>query len=183
MLPKSVTDLVTLTEAGHTFKYLYFWGHQPEHDGSIGAGCLSQWWPSPFTIGGTEFATAEHWMMWNKAVLFGDSEAASRVLQAGHPSEAKAIGREVRGFSETTWYARASQIVAEGNVAKFSQHADLKSYLLGTQQRVLVEASPSDRVWGIGLAKDDPRAQDPRRWDGLNLLGFALMDARAEISA
>ena len=159
-------------------KYLFFWGHRPARDGSITASCLSQWWPAPFTVDGVTFPTAEHYMMWHKAQLFGDAEIAGQVLTAGHPGEAKKLGRLVRNFDEDRWVAARYDIVVAGSVAKFGQNPDLKAFLLGTGNRVLVEASPLDRVWGIGLAADDPRASRPEEWLGLNLLGKALMEAR-----
>ncbi|WP_280840506.1 NADAR family protein [Micromonospora sp. A200] len=176
--PRSPADLAALVQSGQPVKYLCFWGHRPRRDGTVGAGCLSQWWPAAFTVDGRRFTTAEHWMMWQKAALFGDEEAGERILAAGHPHRAKALGRQVRGFDQAVWEARRYDIVVAGSVAKFGQHDDLRAYLLGTGDRVLVEASPVDRVWGIGLAADDPRAEDPARWRGLNLLGFALMQAR-----
>jgi ribA/ribD-fused uncharacterized protein len=159
-------------------KYLFFWGHQPEPDGRPGAGCLSQWWPSPFTVDGIEYATAEHYMMWSKAVLFGDRDMAEQILTAPHPHAAKKLGGRVTGFTDETWKAHRLPIVVAGNQAKFTAHDDLRTFLLGTGDRVLVEASPMDRVWGIGLTRDDPRAQDPAQWRGLNLLGVALMQVR-----
>ncbi|MBF6543261.1 NADAR family protein [Nocardia brasiliensis] len=178
---RSVGDLVSVTAAGEKVDYLWFWGHQPERDGRPGRGCLSQWWPVRFTLGGAHFESAEHYMMWGKAVLFGDTENAARVLAAPTPKEAKELGRQVRGFDSGVWRAHRFETVVRGNVAKFGQHAELAAYLLGTGDRVLVEASPVDRVWGIGLAADDPRAEDPAQWRGLNLLGFALMAARAQL--
>ncbi|MGW5668866.1 NADAR family protein [Micromonospora sp. NPDC003776] len=178
MKVRSVAGLIGAVRAGERVKYLHFWGHRPQRDGSVGAGCLSQWWPAPFTVDGRTYATAEHWMMWHKAVLFGDAEVAAQVLTAAHPHRAKSLGRQVRGFDEATWAARRYDIVVAGSVAKFGQHEELKRFLLGTGDRVLVEASPLDRIWGIGLAADDPRAGDPERWRGHNLLGFALMEAR-----
>ena len=89
----------------------------------------------------------------------------------------------MRAFDEATWVAHRYDIVLAGTLAKFGQHDDLRAYLLGTGERVLVEASPVDRVWGVGLAADDPRAEDPTRWRGLNLLGFALMAARDALRA
>ena len=176
--PATVAELLSSIDQGFKAKYIFFWGHTPGDDGRVGAECLSQWAPSPFTVEGTEFATAEHYMMWSKAVLFGDEEAAARVLVAGHPKQAKDIGGQVRGFSEERWRAHRFDIVVRGNVAKFGQNAEMGSYLLGTGSRVLVEASPLDRIWGIGLGRDDERAGSPERWRGLNLLGFALMRAR-----
>lgn len=177
----SVSELVDLLASGVKAKYLLFWGHQPQRDGSIGSGCLSQWWPSPFTVDGRRFATAEHWMMWSKAILFGDTAAAEKIVTATHPHLAKTLGRQVREFDQAVWEAQRYRIVVAGSIAKFSQHPDLQDYLLGTGDRVLVEASPVDPIWGIGLAADDSRAQDPAQWRGLNLLGFALMDARAAL--
>ena len=174
----------TLTEAvraGARIKYLHFWGHRPRPDGRIGASCLSQWWPSPFTVDGVEYATAEHWMMASKARLFGDEEAERGALAAASPAQAKKIGRLVRGFDNARWERERFAIVAEGSFHKFAAHPDLRMFLLGTGTRVLVEASPLDRVWGIGLAADDERAMDPARWRGPNLLGFALMAARERL--
>jgi hypothetical protein len=132
-------------------------------------------------VDGVEYATAEHWMMAGKARLFEDAEAERRVLEAGHPAEAKKAGRLVRGFDEAIWERERFGIVVEGSVHKFSSDDGLRAFLLGTGDRVLVEASPVDRVWGIGLAADDEAASDPQRWKGPNLLGFALMEARARI--
>jgi ribA/ribD-fused uncharacterized protein len=175
--------LVREARAGAGITYLCFWGHRPRRDGQVGASCLSQWWPAPFTVDGVTYPTAEHWMMAGKARLFGDAEAERRVLAARHPGEAKAQGRLVRGFDEETWARERRAIVVEGSVHKFAAHPELRAFLLGTGDTVLVEASPLDRVWGIGLAADDKAATDPERWKGLNLLGFALMEARERLRA
>ncbi|WP_079174805.1 NADAR family protein [Streptomyces malaysiense] len=174
--------LVSEVRAGSRIKYLHFWGHRPRPDGSIGASCLSQWWPSPFVVADRRYATAEHWMMAAKARLFGDAEAERHVLAAAHPAQAKKAGRLVRGFDEAIWERERFRIVVEGSVHKFAADPALGAFLLKTGERVLVEASPVDRVWGIGLAADDEAASDPERWQGLNLLGFALMEARAELA-
>ncbi|MGQ5223758.1 NADAR family protein [Streptomyces sp. yara] len=173
--------LIEAVRAGERVRYLHFWGHRPLPEGRIGASCLSQWWPSPFTVDGVEYATAEHWMMAAKARLFGDAEGERRVLAAGHPAAAKKAGRLVRGFDEEVWRRERFGIVVEGSVHKFAAHGELRSFLLDTGDRVLVEASPVDRVWGIGLAADADAANDPTRWRGPNLLGFALMEARRRL--
>lgn len=121
-------------------------------------------------------------MMAGKARLFGDEESVPGILAARTPAEAKKRGRLVRGFDDAAWTAARFELVVDGNVAKFGQDPALRDYLLGTRDRVLVEASPVDRVWGIGLAADDERAADPARWRGLNLLGFALMEARERLA-
>ncbi|MEU8895574.1 NADAR family protein [Nocardia sp. NPDC048505] len=178
MSMRTAQDLATYLQQGGSVKYLTFWGHRPQRDGSIGPGALSQWWPVEFTVDGNVFRSAEHYMMWGKAMLFGDTATAARILEVAHPKQAKDLGRVVRDFDETTWNAARFDIVVTGNVAKFGQHEPLREYLLRTGDRVLVEASPTDRIWGIGLTADDPRAADPTTWRGLNLLGFALMAAR-----
>jgi ribA/ribD-fused uncharacterized protein len=181
LLPESAAEVAGAVERGERVRFLFFWGHKAQPDGSVGSGCLSQWWPAPFSLDGLVFATAEHYMMWRKAMLFADEEAAGRILAASHPSRAKALGRQVSGFDEASWAAHRFEIVVAGSVAKFGQHPDLTEFLLGTGERVLVEASPRDRIWGIGLAATDERATDPRQWRGRNLLGFALMRARATL--
>ncbi|MBC3842268.1 NADAR family protein [Streptacidiphilus sp. 4-A2] len=178
---RSREELTAALAAGARPKWLMFWGHRPQRDGSAGAGSLSQWWPAPFTVDGVTYATAEHWMMAGKARLFGDEEALPRILAARTPAEAKNHGRLVRGFDEQRWAEARFALVVAGNVAKFGQDRALREYLLGTGNRVLVEASPLDRVWGIGLDAADQRAQDPPHWRGLNLLGFALMEAREQL--
>lgn len=176
-----IDELIRRTAEGQRVKYLHFWGHRARRDGTLGAGCLSQWWPSPFEADGVRYETAEHWMMAAKARLFGDAEAERAALAARTPAEAKNAGRLVRGFDEAIWKRERFAVVRSGNVHKFGQDAALRDFLLATGDRVLVEASPMDRIWGIGLASDDERAQDPARWRGLNLLGFALMEAREEL--
>ncbi|MFG3339073.1 NADAR family protein [Glycomyces sp. NPDC048151] len=181
VLPLDVDEAVALASSGRVLKFIHFWGHSPEADGSAGRGCLSQWWPAAFTEDSHRFASAEHYMMAHKAWLFGDAAAAKKILAAGHPGEAQALGRKVRGFDQATWEAERFGIVVRGSLAKFGQHPDLLAYLVGTRDRVLVEASPRDRIWGIGLGATDPLAASPATWKGLNLLGFALMRARAEL--
>jgi ribA/ribD-fused uncharacterized protein len=178
---KMTYDLDWLTEnfeKGNRPKYLFFWGHQKSKSGEITASCFSQWWHSPFIVDKITFATAEHWMMAQKALLFGDKESYDKIILAKSPAEAKALGRHVRNFDETIWNDKRFEIVVSGNLEKFKQHNDLKEFLLNTKERVLVEASPEDKIWGIGLTADSDKAENPKRWNGLNLLGFALMEVR-----
>jgi ribA/ribD-fused uncharacterized protein len=170
-------ELLDHISHGHSVKYLYFWGHQPQRDGRIGKSCLSQWFEAVFEVDGVSYATAEHYMMAEKARLF-DADATAAIVAAVHPGEAKQLGREIRNFDQAVWEEGRFEIVVRGNIAKFSQHESLKDYLLGTGDRVLVEASPRDRIWGIGLVESDPAVQNPYQWKGLNLLGFALMAVR-----
>ncbi|MFD3512240.1 NADAR family protein [Streptomyces sp. NPDC058657] len=178
-----IEELAAQVKGGSRVRFLLFWGHRPRPDGSLGPSIFSQWWESAFTVDGVRYATAEHWMMARKAELFGDEEALAAVLAASSPAAAKKAGRLVRGFDNAVWERERFGVVVEGSVHKFGQHPELGAYLLGTGSRVLVEASPVDRIWGIGLTADDPRAQDPAQWRGLNLLGFALMEARERLAA
>ncbi|WP_067477177.1 NADAR family protein [Actinomadura hibisca] len=167
-----VADLIKLEEQRQLPEFVLFWG------GKQRKGCLSQWWPSPFVLDDVVYPTAEHYMMAEKARLFGDEENLRQVLAADSPGKAKAMGRQVQGFDERTWVEHRYDIVVRGSVAKFGQSDELRGYLLSTGGKILVEASPLDRIWGIGLAEDRPEALTPSQWRGENLLGFALMDAR-----
>lgn len=170
--------LVAAIADGWEPEYLLFWGHTPKGPG-VGKHVLSQWWPAGFVVDGESYASAEHYMMAAKARLFGDEEARARILAAPDPATAKRLGRRVRGFDEQLWEEKRFAIVVEASAEKFGQSPELGEYLRQTGEAVLVEASPVDRVWGIGLAADDPRAKRPAEWQGLNLLGFALMQARS----
>jgi len=163
--------------SGEKLKYVFFWGHQPGKSG-VTASCFSQWYGAPFVIDGQRYPTAEHFMMAEKAALFGDEAMRTQVLQAPNPGAAKALGRRIRNFDEAVWVQKRFSIVVRANEAKFGQNAELGRFLKQTGTRVIVEASPVDRIWGIGLAQDDERATNPNLWRGLNLLGFALMQVR-----
>jgi len=179
----SLEELLVATQRGERPKYLLFWGHTPPADGSFSKACFSQWFTSPFQVDNVRYPTAEHFMMAAKARLFGDQENEEKVIKSSHPKQAKELGRKVRGFDEATWIRERYRLVVEGNFAKFSQNPELKEFLLGTGKRILVEASPYDRIWGIGLVADHPDAEKPAAWKGLNLLGFALMEVRATLQS
>jgi len=174
-------ELVALIDGGEKPKYIFFWGHQ-EKGQQVTKSCFSQWYEAKFHEGEHEFLTAEHYMMYQKAKLFGDDKACEKVLAAVTPGEAKAVGREVLGFDQKLWEEKRFGIVVDANLAKFSQNPTLKAFLLGTGSRILVEASPVDKIWGIGLAQDNPAAENPKQWKGLNLLGFALMEVRQQLA-
>lgn len=163
---------------GERLKYIFFWGHRPSADGSITKSCFSQWYDCKFSVDGVEYSTAEQYMMSQKALLFGDRKIYTEIMNAGHPNEYKALGRKISGFDEKIWVQHRTDIVTRGNVAKFSQNQELKRFLISTNNRILVEASPYDKIWGIGMKSDAPECEKPDRWKGLNLLGFCLMEAR-----
>ena len=177
-LPLDIDALRKAVADGRSFEYRFFWGHRREPD-----GVFSQWWPCRFEVDGQLYSTAEQFMMAGKARLFGDDVALTAILAESDPAACKKLGRRVRGFAEAAWAAARFDLVVAGNVAKFGQSDHLQGILESTGDSLLVEASPTDRIWGIGLRASDPRARDPRTWQGKNLLGFALVSARARLRA
>ncbi len=144
---------------------------------------LGQWTPSPFEVDGTDYNCTEQYMMAEKARLFGDMQIRSRILKSDSPRAHKQLGRKVRNFDENIWKAKRFDIVVAGNMAKFSQNPEMRAVLLATGNKTLVEASPLDRIWGIGLSANDARAFHPPHWRGENLLGKALMAVRDRLRA
>lgn len=173
--------LITKYEAKEKIKFLFFWGHRAAADGSVTQSCFSQWWPAAFKVNDLTYRTAEHWMMAGKAQLFGDHDILEKVLLASSPDQAKKLGRQVKKFDPATWDAHKFDLVVTGNYHKFSQHPALKTFLINTQDRVLVEASPMDRIWGIGMAAGNEHVENPLQWRGHNLLGYALMTVRDQL--
>lgn len=163
-------------------EYLCFWGHAPSKDGSITKTCFSQWWEAAFTVNGDTYLTAEHWMMAEKARLFKDETMLAEILKTEKPAAAKAFGRKVLNFDPSVWDSKKCEIVVQGNVHKFSQNPELKAFLMATKDKIIVEASPRDTIWGIGLGPDNPKALNPATWRGKNLLGFALMEVRDNLN-
>ncbi len=176
----TLKELLNYCSSAKRIKYLFFWSHKERGD-EVSKACLSQWYEAPFEFEDRLYLTAEHFMMAKKAKLFGDMESFEKILQAKHPAEAKEFGRGVKNFNEKLWEQKRFDIVVQGNLLKFSQNPKLKDFLLTTSNRVLAEASPKDTIWGIGLDEKDKDAQDPYKWRGLNLLGFALMKVRIKL--
>ena len=144
-------------------------------------GIFSQWKKTPFVEAGVAYPTAEHWMMAEKARLFRDSGAVDDILKDPSPKNAQAVGRRVEGFNPRVWDEECFGIVVRGNELKFSQNPEARQRLIDTGSMILVEASPADTIWGIGIGQDDPRATNPGLWRGRNLLGLALMTVRANL--
>ena len=147
------------------------------------ASPFSQWYRCSFTADGHTFNCAEQYMMYGKAKLFDDAASAAAILAAAHPRDHKALGRKVKRFDDTAWKRAREGIVLAGNRAKFTQNAELRELLVATRGTTLVEASPYDKIWGIGLSAEDPRAQDVNQWKGQNLLGKILTALRDELIA
>jgi len=173
--------------------YVFFWKINEKNDWG------SQWYPSPFTVPikfppspdhpesetvTVTFPTAEHWMMTQKALLFGDSKIAKGVIaikgsRHADCAKVKGMGRKVQNFNEELWVAEREKIVLEGTIQKFKQNSDLRSKLEATGDKMIVEASPLDKIWGIGLGEKSALEKGKGAWRGLNLLGKALMEARS----
>ena len=146
-----------------TDKHVFFWN-----------GIYSQWHKAPMTIDKIEYNSCEQYMMHQKALLFGDEDIAEQIMLETNPREQKKFGRQIQNFDKATWDKNCLAIVYEGNLAKFRQNQELLGQMLSTENRIFVEASPLDHIWGIGLAEDAEGIDDPSYWLGLNLLGQAL---------
>lgn len=153
--------------------YKFFW-----------KGPLSQWKKSLFEDeNGIMYNCAEQYMMFQKAKLFKDEEIASKIIETKfNPKAVKSLGKKVKNFNQNKWDEEKVEIVSKGNFLKFSQNEDLKKYLLKTNNLILVEASPFDKIWGIGLSESEAMISDPNKW-GENLLGKCLMNVREELKA
>lgn len=162
---------------------ILFWGHHAPADGKVGAHVLSQWWPARFNIDGVTYPTAEHWMMAEKARLCKDAKALAVIMGSDDPAVAKRQGRLIENWDPVGWDAIKLAVVARGSYEKFRQNPDLRVYLLSTGDALLVEASPRDAIWGIGMSAADASKLDPSQWPGQNLLGKCLMAARAQLRA
>lgn len=178
LLPEDIVALKKRSKE-EEFDFIYFWKSTPGENGELTPSCFSQWWPSSFHIGEQEFPTAEHFMMHCKAVLFDDKEIAEKILSTESCREVKKLGRRVQNFDSQLWQEHRFAVVLRGNLAKFSQNENLKHYIMSTGEKIIVEASPTDTIWGIGMDEKQARQSSPAEWDGLNLLGFALMRTRS----
>lgn len=150
-----------------TDKFVFFWD-----------GPYSQWLQRPMEIDGVKYLCCEQYMMQQKALLFGDTDIAKTIMKTTHPAEQKALGKQVKNFNRDIWDAHCMNIVFKANYAKFSQHKDLEKELRSTGNKIIVEASPIDKIWGIGMHKTDPDIEDITKWRGLNLLGQCIMNVR-----
>jgi ribA/ribD-fused uncharacterized protein len=177
-------DLKRLTNdynRGKKLNYIFFWGHQPDKKGNITKSCFSQWWMSEFKIGIDTYCCMEQYMMAEKARLFGDKKIEKEIMECKDPMKIKKLGRKILNFHEEIWNKVKYSIVLNGNYNKFIQNDDLREFLISTGDNILVEASPYDKIWGIGMFSNDKSINNPLLWKGQNLLGFALMEVRDEL--
>ena len=164
-------------DKNYSDKYIFFWDNK-EKEGEVTKKCLSQWYDCQFESDGKKYYTSEQYMMAQKALLFKDQETFEKIMNSKIPKEIKELGRQVKNFSSEIWNKKKFEIVTNGNIAKFSQNEKLKSFLLNTKNKILVEASPYDTIWGIGMSEDDKDILDENKWKGQNLMGKAIMKAR-----
>jgi len=150
--------------------FIFFWN-----------GTYSQWEPSKFTIDNVEYNCCEQYMMAQKALMFNDLDSYTEIMKSTSPRQQKELGRSVKGFDKETWEAKCQDIVYEGNYAKFTQNPHMKEELMATGNLEIVEASPYDTIWGIGLGERDPLAWNKSTWKGLNWLGIAIMRVRTKL--
>lgn len=148
-----------------TDKYVFFWGSE-----------FSNFYPAEFVIDGQKFNCSEQYFMWSKAKFFGDEEIAKQILDATEPIIQKKLGRKVAKFDADKWMEVCKDVMYQAVKAKFTQNEDLKNIILKYKGKTFVEASPYDGIWGVKLAEDDPRIDDEKNWNGLNLLGQVLTE-------
>ena len=153
-------------------KFTFFW-----------SGVFSQWYASDFIVDGQKYSCAEQYMMYKKALLFNDEDVANAIMRTNDPSEQKRLGRKVRGFNGKIWEDNCKKIVYDGSYAKFTQNEKMKEKLMDTEGTTLVESSPKDFIWGIGLHKTDPKAKDRTQWKGTNWLGEILTKLREDLKS
>ena len=145
-------------------------------------GFLSNWYLSKFSVGDKYFTSVEQWLMYNKASVFGDTIVADSIMQEICPNVIKELGRKVKNFEESKWARARYDILVRGLEAKFSQSKELKKLLLATNDCILVEFSKTDRIYGVGIGDEDPNRFNTSIWNGMNLLGNALMQIRDSLS-
>ena len=151
--------------------------HNPNEEN----GYLSNWYLSPFTVEKKIFSSMEQFMMYRKAICFGDEVAATNILSTDDASQIKALGRQVSNYDEHIWNGIRQIVVYEGLLAKFSQNEDLKDKLKSTGEAILAECAVKDLIWSVGLSMTDPDRSDKTKWKGQNLLGYTLMMVRERL--
>lgn len=172
--PKYSKEYLIRFSKNHQF--IFFWKPSSEPEAFLG-----QWQPTAFEDDFGIYCCAEQYMMANKAQVFGDVQIRDKIMDTTDPREMKVLGKKVKNFKNSVWDKVKYWVVVNGNYHKFAQNKEMRDFLLMTQDKILVEASPYDTIWGIGLDENDPKVNAPNHWKGLNLLGFALMEVRDEI--
>lgn len=174
----SLKKLIDQYQKDKKLDYVFFW--KPENE-VVNKSCLGQWQLSKFEVDVDEYCCAEQYMMSEKARLFQDNEIIDKIMSSSDPKVIKALGKKVKGFDQILWDKAKYSVVLNANYFKFSQNIEMRNFLLSTRNKILVEASPLDTIWGIGLSETNGKIMDPTKWRGQNLLGFALMEVRDDL--
>lgn len=153
-----------------TTTHIYFWGDY-----------LSNFYPCIFKDDQYTYNSSECYFMAKKAIIFNDNDALKKILELNDPKKQKGIGKKVKGFTNAVWDPIKYSIMIDALTLKFSQNPKLKKKLLETNDKILVEGSPYDGIWGVKLRFDDPLILDEKNWQGQNLLGKALMEVRSRL--
>jgi len=156
-------------------KFTFFW---KTSKGILDEGCFSQWQISHFSFNGIQYSSAEQFMMAHKAITFNDRKTLEKIMNESHPDKIKKLGRQIVNFNSNIWEKLKYSIALIGNYCKFVQNDKMKQILINTGGNIIVEASPNDKIWGVGLDETDSRIKNPNYWEGENLLGFVLMEVR-----
>ena len=179
----TVTDAISMFKENPVdFSVIPFW--KVKNNGiDEKYGCFCQWYKAPINDGYHIYNCAEKYMMYQKALLFEDDEIMQKILIEDNPAKIKDLGRLVKNYDQSVWDTKKYGIVYRGNLLKFTQNKDIQRILLNTDNHILCEASPYDRIWGIGMSADNNNVYNPSNWyrDAQNLLGFALMEVRDKI--
>lgn len=162
------------TQADDNEKFVFFYGKD---------FVFSQFHPAKFTVDGVTYTCMEQYMHHQKALTFKDAVRAKQIMETTNPVEHKKLGRQVINFDKDVWNEESVKVVRKGSLEKYRQNPELKAQLLATHPRTLVEASPRDRLWGIGMGSKHPDARNPSKWRGRNLLGYILTDVRDTLIA
>ena len=168
----NVQDVKNMFDRREKIEYVFFWRTN---------SYFSNWHPSDFIVDDIKYWCVEQYMMAKKAELFKDHTVYNMIMTSDSQRDIKALGRKIRNFDENIWVQHREQIVFDGNYAKFTQNPKLKNFIMKQKGKILVEASPYDRIWGIGMESMEEGIVNPYNWQGLNLLGFVLMDVRDRI--
>lgn len=153
--------------------YLFFFGSNSP---------FSNWYPVEYTHNGITFNCSEQGVMYEKAILFNDHDIANKILQCSNTEQKKmkALGRKVKNFKNNVWNQNKQNIYKVHITEKFKQNHDIKSIMMATQNKIFVEASPYDSIWGIGMSESNAKKLDPSEWKGSNLLGKILTEIKNE---
>jgi len=178
------SDVISAHNNKEEQEFLFFYGHSGKRD-KVDKSCLSQWYDKSgnFEDHFASYQTCEHFMMVGKSLLMNpnDVKTVDKMLEAGSPGAVKKMGRAVKNYDQLEWDTHKFDLVVQGNYLKFSQDEELKEFLLDTGDKIFVEASPFDKIWGIGMKSNETGVVDPNNWKGVNLLGYALMEVRKKL--